>query len=42
MSGNRQHLTPGRRISDELDVAALLRDDTKPETAEDADDLVAG
>ena len=37
-----QHLRPGRRISDELDVAAVLRGDTKPETAEDTDGLIAG
>jgi hypothetical protein len=42
LSGNRQDVTPGRRISDELGLAAVLGDDTKPETAEDTGDLVAG
>jgi hypothetical protein len=41
MRGNRQHLTPGRGFSHELDVAALLPGDTKPETAEDTDDVIA-
>ena len=38
MRGNRQYLTPGPGISDELDVAAVLPGDIKPETAEDTDD----
>jgi hypothetical protein len=42
MRGNRQRLAPGRRISDELDVAPALRDDARSEVAKNADDFVAG
>ena len=41
MRGNRKNLTPGRRISCELDVAAVLSGDTKSESAEDTDDVIA-
>ena len=41
MGGNRQHLPTGWRLPNELDVAAALRCDLKPEAAEDVDDLVA-
>jgi hypothetical protein len=41
VSRNGQDLTPGRRGSDQLDVAAVLGDDAESEVAEDADDIVA-